>query len=377
MSPKASSRHQKSRSPKRLLVAAWGPCAVRAAVVEVTDAEVFFAALASSDRVDPAEALEEATAKLSAQTRMPRDGVLVIAHAPLTPVELPVSPDRPLDDAEMTDLARWQILSRAEEWSVTVPIGAILRSRSGLTAQDSMRIATSDHARGKRFGEVAVAAGAVREEQVETALAVQQATELSPGEHPVIGLLPLREDPGESAGQHAWLTAALDRTMRDRWVSVFARQGVRLKNIYPSVGLGPQAYTQLPNDQATAAAAMRLRPHALQVTMVSEGRMDQATDLPLSDGQVTLEACLQTVWPAQIDDLYLTDDPGLQQVADDLAERLGAKLHWIQPQQVGEQTLPAAWHYDMTAAARHAAGQVPTGTALAVTPKEPRPPIRK
>lgn len=224
--------------PKAVLVVEADDLATRACVcARGTDGQVRVKALAETKLLDLAEALAELIPALkSCGARIPSHAVLLSPHVRTVSLELPVDPAKPLPQRQFRELLRWEVDPYVSQHRAR-RIGTILVGRGYLRAADLDRLlreqASAAGRKLRRFGDCAVEAGLITEEQLEECLALQQ-TE-APGEGEVAYGWTAQDSTARN-GNWPWAVAAMNGTLRQKVDVAFARRGLRLRAAYPLVG---------------------------------------------------------------------------------------------------------------------------------------------
>ncbi|MFT5450364.1 MAG: hypothetical protein ACI9DC_005570 [Gammaproteobacteria bacterium] len=233
-----------------LFLHADGVCLYGAVVQDTAHgADIVAAAQSSLAAIEPA--LEEVVARLRERgvRKMPKSAVLLSASAIGSLIELPVSPDTPRPDAQMSELVRWELEAdfarQNERWS----IGALLAGRGYLdTAQRKQVMCemASQNTDGRRrvtvrFGEAAQRWQLVSREQIGECLELQEQL-MNFGDELVCGWAPqfgdrLSVDDTQTL-RDQWMVVGVGDTFGRRWIKACAAHGVFLERIAPELGAG-------------------------------------------------------------------------------------------------------------------------------------------
>lgn len=232
-------------TPRRVLAIAADGCSATGAVIRRIDAErLEIEALASSQALKYEAAAEDIVASFKAQgVNIPKQAILLTTAMLPAVLELPIATKNLLPPEQMLETLRWELEPLFAQLSGFNSLGSLLFARGHISAEQRQTLlamqAESRKQKGRlgtpRFGELAVAQGAAKREQVEECLALQEELQ-NPDTDMLIGWHPQPVGAGSDAGRSAWLCAALSPAIRMRWVGALEKMGLHVLWIYPLAG---------------------------------------------------------------------------------------------------------------------------------------------
>ena len=368
--------------PSQLLVCETDGFALRGAVLSRAGNQVEVLHRARVDQVNMTEALTDIVAALKADGWKGGGSAVLLSPAVLsTLVELPVNPKKPRPIQQMMELVRWEVepvlMQHLTRWSV----GHLLVGHGYMTEEQAQAVmdlqqgrpnkagglALSDKFSLRRFGDLAEELGYIKRSQLNACLTVQEWLK-SDDERIECGWAaqgPVDDVPGT----FNWLVSCVNQSLLQRWIEQFARQGLRLRAIYPLNGCSAAL---LPK---TAQSVVLLESHpgsAFGTRMVSNRIVGQHHNL--NPGKSPLEVCLEnyhalqvapneTLWLAN----WLDDSSGL---AQDLQQMLQVEINEVDDPAIDDWVTPG-----MVGAARHSLGIGGGGRCVSVREGGPLPPL--
>ncbi|MDF1587654.1 MAG: hypothetical protein P1P93_00615 [Gammaproteobacteria bacterium] len=203
---------------------------------------------ASVQTTDMAEAVVELVGQLKASGWQGGNAVLLSPAVLSTLIELPINPKKPRPIAQMMELIRWEaeplLIQHTTRWSV----GHLLVGQGYMTAEQAEAIidlqqgkaneagglALAEKFSFRRFGDLAEELGYIRRSQLNACLAGQEWLK-SDDELVECGWSPQGEV-ADVPGMFNWLVSCVNQGLLQRWIDVFAKQGVVLEAMYPLIG---------------------------------------------------------------------------------------------------------------------------------------------
>ncbi|MBE0440362.1 MAG: hypothetical protein IBX57_11540 [Gammaproteobacteria bacterium] len=210
---------------------------------------------ANVQTTDMAEAVVELVGQLKASGWQGGHAVLLSPAVLSTLIELPVNPKKPRPLNQMMELVRWEaeplLIQHTTRWSV----GHLLVGQGYITADQAEAIidlqqGKANEAGGlnlaekfssRRFGDLAEELGYIRRSQLNACLAGQEWLK-SDDELIECGWSPQAEV-ADVPGMFNWLVSCVNQGLLQRWIDVFAKQGVVLEAMYPLIGCSASLIT--------------------------------------------------------------------------------------------------------------------------------------
>lgn len=367
--------------PSRLLVCETDGFSLRGAVLARSGSRIVLLHQAKTEQVDMAEALADVAGALKTDGWKGDDPALLLTPAVLSALaELPVNPKKPRSVAQMMELVRWEaeplLMQHMARWSV----GQLLAGRGYMTEEQVQAVmdlqqgkpnpvgglALSDKFSSRRFGELAEELGYIKRSQLNACLTAQ--TWLKADDELIeCGWAP-QGAVEDIPGTFHWLVSCVNKSLLQRWAEVFARQGVKLKAMYPQAGCGANL---LPKGQPTGLILETRRGQAL-ATRLQAGKI-AAQHQHLSLIQSPLEICLESYHAMQAapnEPLWLAGCRDAPLLAADLRQMLAVEVNEPDDPAIGEIVTPG-----MAGAARHALGISGEGRCVGVREGGPLPPL--
>lgn len=367
--------------PSRLLVCETDGFSLRGAVLARSGSRIVLLHQAKTEQVDMAEAVADVVGALKTDGWKGDDPAVLLTPAVLSALaELPVNPKKPRPVAQMMELVRWEaeplLMQHMARWSV----GQLLAGR-GYMAEEQVQavmdlqqgkpnpaggLALSDKFSSRRFGELAEELGYIKRSQLNACLAAQAWLKADDE------LIECNWTPQGAVedipGTFHWLVSCVNKSLLQRWTEVFARQGVKLKSMYPQAGCG---INLLPKSQT---AGLILEPHRGQAlaTRLRAGKI-AAQHQHLGLTQSPLEICLESYHAMQAapnEPLWLACGYDAPLLAADLRQMLAVEVNELDDPAIGEIVTPG-----MAGAARHALGISGEGRCVGVREGGPLPPL--
>lgn len=297
-----------------------------------------FRALGQSQALDFATAVGEVLEQLrgNSNKRLPTKAVLITPTAASALLELPVNPEKPRPDAQMSELVRWELEPLFAQQNEIWVMGALLMGRGYIDAAQRRQIAVQQladregHSPGSaatvRFGEVAQDLGYVSGKQIEECLALQEKLVLFDDEVACgwVSQVVSDEEPPE---QFPWLAAGVGEGMRKQWAAAFRRQGVFLRWIYPQPGA---AFGALAPDSDREQILVDIRQEQFAVLRGRPGGLASLRIERCPDGLIGADdvagICQEQMRP-DIERVHLAVADGLfEQFSPALAQRLEREI---------------------------------------------------
>jgi hypothetical protein len=206
-------------------------------------------AFAETDATDCVAALGEVfelIAERSGSSNLPDEAIMVTNQAVHAMLELPVGKGHSMPASRMLEMVRWEMESLASEHLTQWNIGWLLLGRGYLTEAQREEVlnvlkVNADDMVGRggrapvRFGEEAIKREFITREQLEECLSIQEASYFLDDS---IDCSWLPEPINSSDQKGLWLCGAMSSSARQKWVTAFKGQDIRLNWIYPQAGLG-------------------------------------------------------------------------------------------------------------------------------------------
>ncbi len=223
-----------------------------ASVVDKKEGEVTIVASARSALSDPVAALVEVFGRLSVSYgKLPKESILLHAHAIPSMLELPIENIHAIEDSKLQELIRWEMEAVFADlvphdnlgW-LMIGLGYISESQRDALVKKLAEENTGNQ-RKVRIGDLAIAEGYINRNQLESCLTVQDQLQLQDQR---IKCGWSRIDRNE---QTRWLATAISEAVHHKWVtalqSVSAKGAIgktKLKSIYSFIGAGSSQLKQ-------------------------------------------------------------------------------------------------------------------------------------
>lgn len=203
---------------------------------------------ASAQTADMAEAVVELVGQLKASGWQGGKAVLLSPAVLSTLIELPVNPKKPRPTAQMMELVRWEaeplLIQHTTRWSV----GHLLVGQGYMTAEQAEAIMDLQQGKAnqtgglelaekfsfRRFGDLAEELGYIRRSQLNACLAGQEW--LKSDDDLIECGWSAQGEVADVPGMFNWLVTCVNQGLLQRWIDVFAKQGIVLEAMYPLIG---------------------------------------------------------------------------------------------------------------------------------------------
>lgn len=364
-----------------LLVCETDGFSLRGAVVKRAGTRVEVLHLATIEQVDMADAVVDLVETLQADGWRGGGSAVLLSHAVLsTLVELPVNPKKPRPLPQMTALVQGEseavLLQHMARWS----LGRLLVGRGYMTEEQVE--AVMDLQQGKpnpagglemldkfslrRFGELAEELGYIKRSQLNACLTGQEWLKVD--DEQIECNWASQGAVEEIPGTFNWLASCVGQSLLQRWVEVFARQGVKLKAMYPLTGCAAGLLPKSPLSEVLLEAhhglvkAVRLREGLIVERQAYWHVNKSAVELCLESFHALHVAPNEALWLASWDEN-----------AEDLAEELRRMLE-VEVNVLHDPALDDSLTPGMLGAARHALGIGEPGRCIGVRVGGPLPP---
>lgn len=365
--------------PSELLVCETDGFSLRGAVLAKVGNHVDVLYQAKTEQVDMAEAVADLFAALKAEGWKGGGKAVLLSPAVLsTLVELPVNPKKPRPLPQMLELVRWEVepllMQHMTRWSV----GHLLVGQGYMTEEQAL--AVMDLQQGKpnqagglelsekfslrRFGELAEELGYIKRSQLNACLTGQEWLKAD-DEQIECGWVP--QGPlADVPGTFNWLVSCVNKSLVQRWVSVFARHGVKLKQLYPLTGCSGAL---LPK---SAANAVILESHpglAFGTRLAANAVNGQHQYMNLAKSP--LEICLESYHAMHVapnEALWLASWRQTPDLAGELRQMLAIDVHELEHEALSDWVSPG-----MLGAAQHALGLADDSRCVGVREGGPLP----
>ncbi|WP_152555614.1 hypothetical protein [Methylomarinum vadi] len=364
-----------------LLVCETDGFSLRGAVVKRSGTSVEVLHRAAIAQVDMADAVTDLVETLQAKGWRGGGSAVLLSHAVLsTLVELPVNPKKPRPLPQMKALVQGDVEALWLQHSMRWSLGRLLVSRGYMTEEQvevvmDLQQGKPNPAGGlemldkfsfRRFGELAEELGFVKRSQLNACLTGQEWLKVD-DEQIECNWVP-QGAVEEIPGTFNWLTSCVGQSLLQRWVEVFARQGVKLKAMYPLTGCAASLLPQRPLSEVLLESHHGL----VKAVRLWEGRIidwqaywhvnKSAMELCLESYHALHVAPNETLWLASWDEN-----------AEDLAEELRRMLE-VEVKLLHDPALDGSLTPGMLGAARHALGVGEPGRCIEVRVGGPLPP---
>lgn len=365
----------------QLLVCETDGFSLRGAVVKRAGTSVEVLHRAAIAQVDMADAVVDLVGTLKADGwRGGGSAVLLSPTVLSTLVELPVNPKKPRPLPQMTALVQGEseavLLQHMARWS----LGRLLVSRGYMTEEQVE--AVMDLQQGKpnpagglemldkfsfrRFGELAEELGYVKRSQLNACLTGQEWLKVD-DEQIECNWTP-QGAVEDIPGTFNWLASCVGQSLLQRWMEVFARQGVKLKAMYPLTGCAASLLPQSPLSEVLLESHQGL----VKAIRLREGRIiDRQAYWHVNKSAV--ELCLESFHAMHVapnEALWLASwDENAEDLAEELRRMLEVEVNVLHDPALDDSLTPG-----MLGAARHALGIGEPGRCSEVRVGGPLPP---
>ncbi|OAI09334.1 hypothetical protein A1353_24500 [Methylomonas methanica] len=369
-------------TPSQLLVCETDGFSLRAAVLRRSDQDMELLYQAKTEQVDMAEGLGDVLAALKNQGWQGGGSAILLSPAVFsTLVELPVNPRKPRPLLQMLELARWEaeplLLQHVTRWSV----GHLLVGQGYMTEEQARAVmdlqqgksraggglALAEQFSLRRFGDLAVELGYIKRSQLNACLtgqewlkAADEAIEVGWAAQSAVEDIP---------GTFNWLISCVHQSLLQRWSDAFARQGLKLRTMYPLTGCSAAL---LPATE-THAVLLETQPGLGFSTRIA-GSGFTALRHYLNLHKAPLDICLESYHALHApprEPVWLASWPPAPELAADLEHMLELELHPLTHAVVGDKVSPG-----MAGAAYHALGLAEDERCVGVRLGGPLPALR-
>ncbi len=349
-------------TPSQLLVCETDGFSLRAAVLRRSDQDMELLYQAKTEQVDMAEGLGDVLTALKNQGWQGGGSAILLSPAVFsTLVELPVNPRKPRPLLQMLELARWEaeplLLQHVTRWSV----GHLLVGQGYMTEEQARAVmdlqqgksraggglALAEQFSLRRFGDLAVELGYIKRSQLNACLtgqewlkAADEAIEVGWAAQSAVEDIP---------GTFNWLISCVHQSLLQRWSDAFARQGLKLRTMYPLTGCSAAL---LPRTE-TQAVLLETQPGLGFSTRIA-GSGFTALRHYLNLHKAPLDICLESYHALHApprEPVWLASWPQAPELAANLEHMLELELHPLTHAVVGDKVSPG-----MAGAAYHALG---------------------
>ncbi|WP_341326228.1 hypothetical protein [Methylotuvimicrobium sp. KM2] len=368
--------------PSQLLVCETDGFSLRGAVLVRSGTQVVVLHQAKIEQVDMADAVADLIAALKNDGWHGGGSAVLLSPAVLsTLVELPVNPKKPRPLQQMMELVRWEVepllMQHMTRWSV----GHLLVGQGYMTEEQAQAVmdlqqgkpnkagglALSDKFSLRRFGDLAEELGYIKRSQLNACLTGQ---EWLKSDDETIECGWAAQGPVEDIpGTFSWLVSCVNKSLLQRWIDVFARQGVKLKSLYPLTGCSTTLLPKNPSSELILEShrgmTYGMRLHA--------GRIAEQRQY-LNVTKTPLEICLENyhaLHGAPNEPVWLAcwhDDA--HALAQEMRQMLEIEVEIITDPAIGTACSPG-----MVGAARHAFGFAGDERCVGVRNGGPLPPL--
>nr|WP_305908875.1 hypothetical protein [Methylomarinum sp. Ch1-1]MDP4521738.1 hypothetical protein [Methylomarinum sp. Ch1-1] len=347
----------------QLLVCETDGFSLRGAVVKRFGTRIEVLHRATINQVDMADAVMDLTETLKADGWQGGGSAVLLSPAVLsTLVELPVNPKKPRSLPQMMALVQGEaeavLLQHLARWS----LGHLLVSRGYMTEEQVE--AVMDLQQGKpnpaggleildkfsfrRFGELAEELGYIKRSQLNACLTGQEWLKID-DEHIECNWTP-QGAVEDIPGTFNWLVSCVSQSLLQRWLEVFARQGVKLKAMYPLTGC---AAGLLP-ESSLSEVLLETHPGLVKAIRLQSGQMT-ARQAYLHFNKSALELCLESYHAMHVapnEALWLASwDENGEDLANELRRMLEVEVNLLHDPALDDSLTPG-----MLGVARHALG---------------------
>ncbi|MBN8284203.1 MAG: hypothetical protein J0L98_13625 [Zoogloea sp.] len=222
----------------------WSPVGLRARILTQMGSDWQVGGEASSPSADFAVAVEAVCTELAARGESIPTRVL-LASSLVVParIDLPVTPDKPRQPAQMHELVRSEIEPSVAEFGAFWNIGAVLSAQGAMdeAARERLGLELALRREGgrsqpMRFGELALELGLIERDALERALRMQESLQSLEAEFACAW-----HGSKDRDGRAVWLGAAVGQRLYREWDERLKSRGMALVGALPLVGLMPAA----------------------------------------------------------------------------------------------------------------------------------------
>ena len=264
-------------NPSQLLVCETDGFSLRGAVLARVDAGIEVLHQARIEQVAMADAVADLVAALKSDGWSGGGAAILLSPAVLsTLMELPVNPKKPRPVVQMLELVRWEVepllMQHMTRWSV----GHLLVGQGYMTEKQAQAVmdmqqgkpnagnamALTDKFSLRRFGDLAEEMGFIKRSQLNACLTGQEW--LKADDEQIECGWTAQGAVEDIPGSFNWLVGCVNKSLLQRWTDVFARQGIKLKSLYPLTG---------------CSTALSTHDHASHIVLESHPGMAFATRL--------------------------------------------------------------------------------------------------
>ncbi len=323
-------------SSNRLLIAETDGFSLRAIVAEYRDEKLVIEQVIQSRALELRVAVADLTKQLQENdVALPKQAILLSANMIPALLELPIEEGATLPEQRMTELVRWEmealLTEQVSQWS----IGWLLIGRGYLTEEqrdeiirdvEDLKLATKTRG-GRaptRFGEEAIKRGWINREQLEECLALQESLHLLDNNIDCCWLPRTEEaDKGKTHSPQPWLCGAMATALRQDWVDAFARHGLSLQWIYPTIGMTAAA---LVNDDAHPQLLLDIQPSVVSCMRIESQQIMKLATHKCCSQSLTIDDLIELCQPMLSSDIHQCWVAGTHPRRKALEEGLGKHL---------------------------------------------------
>jgi len=344
---------------------------------------------AHSDALDFNAAVAEVVTHVRQQGWVGKHAVLLTPAVLQSLIDLPIPPKNKLAPQQIAEQVRWELEPLISQHHSISAIGRMLAAHGYMTEEqiedalsqqgrdpNSPNINISQDIIYKRFGEIVLELGYIKQAQLDKCLS-RQAWLQSPSEAIQCGWSPQGRAYGDETGTEMlfqWLASAVNQSLLRQWQAAFTAQNVKLEHLYPLSGC---AVSTLPLDKKTKKHQLLIEVHdtMLTGTHLIGDQVSQFHTLPNTpqDTQNNCSEMYHLLAHTEMDTVWLVDSASKNEVE---ANTLLSNLNRTLQQPVKSPAKPTdSITLGMMGAARHFMGMQGATAIAGVAVNEPLPPL--